>query len=63
MIDLHTHTICSDGSMTPAELVKHAKMSGLTAVAVSDHDTADGVKEAMETGRQIGIEVIPAIEL
>ena len=49
--------------MTPAELVKHAKMSGLTAVAVSDHDTADGVMEAMETGRQIGIEVIPAIEL
>lgn len=63
MIDLHTHTLCSDGSMTPAELVKHAKLSGLSAVAVSDHDTADGVKEAMETGRQIGIEVIPAIEL
>lgn len=63
MIDLHTHTTCSDGSMTPAELVKHAKQSGLSAVAVSDHDTADGVKEAMETGRQIGIEVITAIEL
>ena len=63
MIDLHTHTLCSDGSMTPAELVKHAKTSGLTAVAVSDHDTADGVKEAVETGRHIGIEVIPAIEL
>ena len=63
MIDLHTHTLCSDGSMTPAELVKHAKRSGLSAVAVSDHDTADGVKEAMETGREIGIEVIPAIEL
>jgi len=63
MIDLHTHTLCSDGSMTPAELVRHAKKSGLSAVAVSDHDTSDGVKEAMETGRQIGIEVIPAIEL
>ena len=58
MIDLHTHTLCSDGSMTPFELVKHAKLSGLSAVAVSDHDTADGVKEAMEAGRQIGIEVI-----
>ena len=49
--------------MTPAELVRHAKQSGLKAVAVSDHDTADGVREARETGRQIGIEVIPAIEL
>ena len=49
--------------MTPAELIRHAKQSGLKAVAVSDHDTADGVREAMETGRQIGIEVIPAIEL
>lgn len=63
MIDLHTHTVCSDGSMTPAQLVKHAKMSGLSAVAVSDHDTADGVKEAVAAGRDAGIEVIPAIEL
>ena len=35
-IDLHTHTVCSDGSMTPEELVRHAKNSGLSAVAVSD---------------------------
>lgn len=63
IIDLHTHTVCSDGSMTPAELVKHAKESGLAAAAISDHDTADGVKEAMKTGAEIGIEVIPAIEL
>lgn len=63
IIDLHTHTVCSDGSMTPAELVRHAKASGLAAVAVSDHDTADGVKEAMAVGAEIGIEVVPAIEL
>ena len=62
-IDLHTHTICSDGSMTPAELVRHAKESGLRAVAVADHDTSDGVKEAVKTGSEVGIEVIPAIEL
>jgi len=62
-IDLHTHTVCSDGSMTPAELVRHAKASGLSAVAVSDHDTADGVREAVAVGREIGIEVVPAIEL
>ncbi len=62
-IDLHTHTVCSDGSMTPEELVRHAKASGLSAVAVSDHDTADGVKAALEAGKACGIEVIPAIEL
>jgi len=63
LIDLHTHTVCSDGSMTPTELVQHAKTAGLAAVAVSDHDTADGVKEALAAGREAGIEVIPAIEL
>ena len=62
-IDLHTHSTCSDGSMTPRELVRHAKASGLSAVAVSDHDTADGVKDALDEGEKIGIEVIPAIEL
>ena len=49
--------------MTPAELVRHAKEAGLAAVALSDHDTADGVGEAMAEGWRIGIEVIPAIEL
>ena len=62
-IDLHTHSTCSDGSMTPAELVRHAKVSGLCAMALSDHDTVSGVDEAMATGREIGVEVIPAIEL
>ncbi len=62
-IDLHTHTVCSDGSMTPEELVYHAKQSGLSAVAVSDHDTVDGVQAAMEAGKRYGMEVVPAIEL
>ena len=62
-IDLHTHSTASDGSMTPAELVRHAKASGLRAMALSDHDTVDGVDEAMAAGRESGIEVIPAIEL
>ena len=63
LIDLHTHSVMSDGSMTPAGVIRHAKEAGLSAVALSDHDTADGVKEALRTGREIGIEVIPAIEL
>ena len=62
-IDLHTHTVCSDGSMTARELVRHAKESGLSAVAVSDHDSVDGVADALDEGKRIGIEVIPAIEL
>ena len=61
-IDLHTHSIKSDGSMTPAEVVREAKKAGLSAIALSDHDTVDGVKEAMEEGKRIGVEVVPAIE-
>lgn len=62
-IDLHTHSNMSDGSFTPAEVVRHAKANGLTAIALTDHDSIAGVREAMEEGERIGVEVIPAIEL
>ncbi|MGN0546134.1 MAG: PHP domain-containing protein [Acutalibacteraceae bacterium] len=62
LIDLHTHSIMSDGSMTPAEVVREAKKAGLAAIALSDHDTVDGVREAVAEGEKIGVEVIPAIE-
>lgn len=61
-IDLHTHSLKSDGSMTPAEVVREAKRCGLAAIALSDHDTVDGIEEALEEGKRIGVEVIPAIE-
>ncbi len=61
-IDLHTHSNKSDGSMTPREVVRHAAECGLTAIALSDHDTVDGVKEAMDEGKRVGVEVVPAIE-
>ena len=61
-IDLHTHSLKSDGSMTPAEVVREAKRAGLTAIALSDHDTVDGIYEAMAEGEKIGVEVVPAIE-
>lgn len=61
-IDLHTHSNCSDGSMTPAELVAHAAEKGISAIALSDHDTVAGVDEAMEWGKKLGVEVVPAIE-
>ncbi len=63
LIDLHTHSTFSDGSMTPTELVMHAKKAGLSAIAVSDHDTCEGVNEALSAGSNYGVEVIPAIEL
>ena len=61
-IDLHTHSLKSDGSMTPAEVVQEAKRAGLAAIALSDHDTVDGLPEAIAEGEKIGVEVIPAIE-
>ncbi len=61
-IDLHTHSLKSDGSMTPTEVVAEAKKAGLAAIALSDHDTVDGVREAIEAGERLGVEVIPAIE-
>ncbi|MCX7708245.1 MAG: PHP domain-containing protein [Clostridia bacterium] len=63
IIDLHTHTTASDGSMSPGELVKHAKACGLAAVAVTDHDTVGGIVEALEAGQRIGMDVIPGIEI
>lgn len=61
--DLHTHTTASDGSMTPTELIDHAKAIGLGAIAVTDHDTIDGLNEAIARGREIGQKVIPGIEI
>ncbi|CCO22952.1 PHP domain-containing protein [Maridesulfovibrio hydrothermalis] len=62
-IDLHTHSTASDGTFTPAELVKAAKEAGLVAIALTDHDTMDGLPEALEAGVKHGIEVIPGCEL
>lgn len=63
LIDLHTHSTCSDGSMSPRELVRHAARMGLAAIALSDHDSVAGVKDAMDEGKKVGVEVVPAIEL
>jgi hypothetical protein len=62
-IDLHAHTTVSDGTLTPTELVKLASESGLDAIAITDHDTLQGVPEALEAGKKYGIEVIPGAEL
>ena len=53
MIDLQMHSTFSDGSMTPTELVQKAKSMGLTAIALTDHDTIDGLPEFLMAGKNI----------
>jgi hypothetical protein len=62
-IDLHTHSTASDGTLAPADVVRAAHAAGLTALALSDHDSVEGVAEALATGRGIGVTVVPALEL
>lgn len=62
-VDLHIHTTASDGVMTPSAIVRYAKDKGLQAIAITDHDTIEGLEEALAEGRRIGLEVIPGIEI
>jgi predicted metal-dependent phosphoesterase TrpH len=62
-IDLHTHSNASDGTMEPQEVVRLAKERGLAAFALTDHDTIDGLSEAMAAGRELDLEVIPGVEI
>jgi predicted metal-dependent phosphoesterase TrpH len=61
--DLHLHTRHSDGTFTPAEVVRHAGEAGLSCIALTDHDTVAGVAEMAECCRAAGMEFIPGIEL
>jgi len=62
-IDLHAHTVHSDGTLTPAELVRLAWQRGLTALAVTDHDTTAGLPEARRVGSAIGVEILDGCEV
>jgi predicted metal-dependent phosphoesterase TrpH len=63
-IDLHLHTTASDGQYTPAELVRQAHKHGLRVIAITDHDTTEGITEAQEAASRLGsLLVIPGIEL
>ena len=62
-IDLHVHTTASDGTMRPAEVVRYAQKKGLRAIAITDHDTIEGLDEAIHEGNELGFEVIPGVEL
>ena len=62
-IDLHTHTVYSDGTFSPRELVTLAVERGLDVLAVTDHDTTDGLAEAKEAGADLAIQIVAGIEL
>lgn len=62
-IDLHVHSNKSDGTLSPSEVVRLAKEKNLKAIALTDHDTVAGVKEAIEEGKKLGVIVIPGIEI
>jgi len=61
--DMHVHTTASDGTVSPAEVVELALKAGLSAIAITDHDTVSGIAEAQITGSRLGIDIIPGIEI
>ncbi len=62
-IDLHAHTSRSDGSLSPKELVALAKEKELAAIAITDHDTVSGLKEDISCGSELGVYVVPGVEI
>lgn len=63
LADLHTHSTASDGQYTPAELAGLAKKRGVQALALTDHDSVDGVSEAAAAGAPLGLRVVRGVEL
>jgi 3',5'-nucleoside bisphosphate phosphatase len=62
-LDLHLHTTHSDGSLSPAEVLQLAHKAGVTALAITDHDIVTGIPEAIATGTELGVEIIPGVEI
>ena len=63
LCDLHTHSIYSDGTCTPAELIDLAKAAGLSAIALTDHNTVSGIPAFLEAGKDSGVILVPGIEV
>ncbi len=63
LADLHIHTYYSDGTLSPQEVVVQAKAAGLSCIAITDHDTIDGIQPTIESARLYDLEVISGIEL
>ncbi len=62
-IDLHTHSSCSDGSFSPTELLDEARQAGVSAIALTDHDSVRGIPEILKAGEESELEIIPGVEL
>jgi predicted metal-dependent phosphoesterase TrpH len=62
-IDLHTHSNCSDGSLTPAELVARAAAAGIEVLALTDHDTVAGLEQARHSADALGLRLVPGVEI
>ncbi|HXG72550.1 MAG TPA: PHP domain-containing protein [Gemmatimonadaceae bacterium] len=62
-VDLHAHSTASDGTLPPERVVEAAGRRGLVAIALTDHDTVDGLPAACEAGERIGVRVVPGVEL
>jgi len=62
-IDLHMHTTFSDGYYSPTELIKKAKELNLDIVSITDHDSINGIEEAISIGKKLGVKVIPGLEI
>jgi 3',5'-nucleoside bisphosphate phosphatase len=62
-IDLHTHSNCSDGSLSPAELVACAAAAGVEVLALTDHDTVEGLGDAQRSAAELGLQLVPGVEI
>lgn len=63
VFDLHSHSICSDGYLSPSKLVERAHGNGVKVLALTDHDTLSGIPEALDAARKYGIKIIPGVEI
>lgn len=61
--DFHIHSTASDGCFNPQQIIALAKDRGIDIIAISDHNSTDGLEEALEAGKEYGVSVIPAVEL
>ncbi|KAI4296348.1 hypothetical protein L6164_036314 [Bauhinia variegata] len=63
VFELHSHSKCSDGFLSPSKVVERAHGNGVKVLAMTDHDTLSGIPEALETARKYGIKIIPGVEI
>jgi predicted metal-dependent phosphoesterase TrpH len=62
-VDLHSHTNYSDGFNTPIELIDKAKIKGIDVLSITDHDNLAAIEQATEYGKEVGVEIIPGVEI